>query len=667
MHMTMKYAFFISVAITILSACSDLEMYTFEIPEGYITDTDTDDNLNSNDTSEDNEDTDNDDLNTEEEEEEEETYTISDATGTDDNGYEYVDLGLSSGLKWARVNIGASSPEDYGNYYAWGEIETKSTYTSSNSMTYGVEMDDISGNPEYDAAQANWGGHWRMPTKDECQELIDECTWIYTTYNDIAGYIIIGTNDNSIFLPAAGYWSSSLTNAGNTGFYWNSTPPVSGNIYASCIFFSSSEAAVLNRNRYGGFSLRAIYDEDFEYTEDTNTTETLTTAPEQLYIVGLNDNWNFDYLLYPTTNNEWKFEGVTGVSSCPWGYYFCIEEDNWNDYFRSPTGEDDGTIALSGGNNIPFSNTGVFIWTVDCENLTYEYTEVTSISYTGFNDDWTTATTMTQDTDSPWIFTANITITTASTSGGVFLLNDGWTYYIGGSTETIEWLTYCTQDASLSAGTYTITLDFVNLTCTFELIEENNTTTTNTINGYEYIDLGLSSGLKWATVNIGATLPADYGNYYAWGETETKDSFDSDNSVAYYNTSMPENIAGNTSYDAATANWGSSWRLPSETEFQELIDECTWTWTTQTNSNNKKIKGYEVEGTNGNSIFFPVTGEYKNSTLYNETTTGYYWSCTRSSTLSKGYALYLKISSSSSSIPSGIAMYLGMPIRPVAD
>lgn len=119
----------ISVAITILPACSDLEMYTFEIPEGYITDTDTDDNLNSNDTSEDNEDTNNDNDETlDTEEDEEETYTVSDATDTDDNGYEYVDLGLSSGLKWATVNIGATLPADYGDYFAWGETEAKKSF-----------------------------------------------------------------------------------------------------------------------------------------------------------------------------------------------------------------------------------------------------------------------------------------------------------------------------------------------------------------------------------------------------------------------------------------------------------------------------------------------------------------------------------------------------------
>uniref|UniRef100_UPI0025B2398C PEGA domain-containing protein n=2 Tax=uncultured Muribaculum sp. TaxID=1918613 RepID=UPI0025B2398C len=86
-------------------------------------------------------------------------------TGNTINGHEYVDLGLS--VKWAACNVGASSPEDYGNYYAWGETATKAEYTESNSKTYGKTMGDISGNPQYDAARANWGGTWRLPTKAE--------------------------------------------------------------------------------------------------------------------------------------------------------------------------------------------------------------------------------------------------------------------------------------------------------------------------------------------------------------------------------------------------------------------------------------------------------------------------------------------------------------------
>ena len=147
------------------------------------------------------------------------------------NGHEYVDLGLPSGLKWATCNVGASSPSDYGDYYAWGEIRTKSSYDKNNSTTHGKEIgeiDDIAGNPTYDVARAEWHGSWRLPTLEEFKELSDEdnCTWEWTTQDGHKGCKVTSKkNGNSIFLPAAGYRSgTSLLNAGSFGHYWSATP-----------------------------------------------------------------------------------------------------------------------------------------------------------------------------------------------------------------------------------------------------------------------------------------------------------------------------------------------------------------------------------------------------------------------------------------------------------
>ena len=153
--------------------------------------------------------------------------------GTFENGYEYVDLGLS--VKWATCNIGATSPEAYGDYFAWGETTTKSDYSSSNCPTYGLSISQLQsqgyidgeGNltAQYDAATANWGGDWRMPTYDELNELRRNCTWTWTTQNGVNGYNVEGPNGNSIFLPAAGYCiGSSPSHAGGGGYYWSSTP-----------------------------------------------------------------------------------------------------------------------------------------------------------------------------------------------------------------------------------------------------------------------------------------------------------------------------------------------------------------------------------------------------------------------------------------------------------
>ena len=118
------------------------------------------------------------------------------------DGHEYVDLGLS--VKWATCNVGASKPEEYGDYFAWGETSTKEEYTEENSLTYGKKMSDIAGNAQYDAARANWGGSWRMPTEYEWQELIDKCKWEWGKVTGVKVNKVTGPNGNSIFLPAAG-------------------------------------------------------------------------------------------------------------------------------------------------------------------------------------------------------------------------------------------------------------------------------------------------------------------------------------------------------------------------------------------------------------------------------------------------------------------------------
>ncbi len=154
------------------------------------------------------------------------------------NGHEWVDLGLS--VKWATCNVGALSPSGYGDYYAWGETSTKSEYTEANCKTYGKSMDDIAGNPQYDAARANWGGTWRLPTWDEIEELVNECEWEWTTQKGHNGYEVTGPNGNSIFLPAAGWrYGSSLDSAGKYGYCWSATPYEDDTNYAYDLYFDS--------------------------------------------------------------------------------------------------------------------------------------------------------------------------------------------------------------------------------------------------------------------------------------------------------------------------------------------------------------------------------------------------------------------------------------------
>ena len=192
---------------------------------------------------------------------------------------------------------------------------------------------------------------------------------------------------------------------------------------------------------------------------------------------------------------------------------------------------------------------------------------------------------------------------------------------------------------------------------------DSSSEATGTINGYEYVDLGLS--VKWATVNIGATLPADYGNYYAWGETETKDEYTEDNSVTYGDSSFGD-ISGDATYDAATANWGSSWRMPTEAEYQELKNDCTRTWTTQENSDGEAVNGYLVEGTNGNSIFLPAAGGRDGSSRGCAGTHGYYWSSTPDASDGCCYAYILEFSSSYHGVYVNLRSG-GRSVRPVSE
>ncbi len=177
------------------------------------------------------------------------------------NGHEYVDLGLPSGLKWATCNVGATAPEKFGNYYAWGEITTKSEYTEENSVTYKKTMSDISGNAEYDVARADWGGTWRIPTYSEMTELRNNCTWTWTTQNGLYGYKVTGPNGNSIFLPAAGHTQGSTSNP--YGYYWSSTPSSSTyrvDIDAYYISLAQGSIARSTKDRYIGQSVRPVSD-----------------------------------------------------------------------------------------------------------------------------------------------------------------------------------------------------------------------------------------------------------------------------------------------------------------------------------------------------------------------------------------------------------------------
>ncbi len=173
---------------------------------------------------------------------------------------EYVDLGLS--VKWATCNLGASKPSAYGNYYAWGETKTKSSYTSDNCATWDAEFDfDISGNSIYDAARSAWGGSWRMPSLEEVEELIYDCDWTWTTTDGHKGYLVTGPSGKSIFLPAAGWRDGkSVSGDDNNGSYWTGTPYGNDGENAFNLYFRDGKYKTEDAVRSHGQSIRPVRD-----------------------------------------------------------------------------------------------------------------------------------------------------------------------------------------------------------------------------------------------------------------------------------------------------------------------------------------------------------------------------------------------------------------------
>ena len=185
------------------------------------------------------------------------------------NGHEWVDLGLPSGLKWATCNVGASIPEEFGDYYAWGETEPKSEYTSINSLTYKVSFKKLKKSgivdeagiltKDYDVASTAWGGTWRMPTIDEFQELISSCNWNFASFNGVNGYLVTGPNKKNIFLPAAAFQqNTTVDNVGDFGDYWSSSIVEERSGVAHSLGYSSKSHGKRRYARYAGRTIRPV-------------------------------------------------------------------------------------------------------------------------------------------------------------------------------------------------------------------------------------------------------------------------------------------------------------------------------------------------------------------------------------------------------------------------
>lgn len=443
---------------------------------------------------------------------------------------QYVDLGLS--VNWATCNVGANKPEDYGNYYAWGETSTKSTYTwasyrfraSGDSYDYvkfskyntksdrGTVDNKTTLDPEDDVAHVTWGGNWRLPTKEEREELRDNCTWTWITWNGVNGYLVTskrtGYENRSIFLPAAGYFNgTTLSGVGTRGNYLTSSLDTENPTGEWNLDFNSEESFTYYYGyRYGGHTVRPVSSSFIALKLDAES-------------VSLN------------SGDEITLTAV-------------VEKD---------------------GQPVDFS----VQWSSN-----------------------------------------NIGVATVSANGVV---------------------------KGLSRGTALITAYYYGHKVTCQV-----TVTESVATEYKYVDLGLS--VKWATFNVGATKPEEYGDYFAWGETEPKTDyywFPYKYSKGSYSTLTK--YCNNSSYgnngftdtkttldpddDVAHVKWGGDWRMPTQAELDELsnTDNCTWTWTTLNGVNGYLVTS-KKSGHEGASIFLPAAGCRGDSSLSDAEEYGVYWS-----------------------------------------
>ena len=200
-------------------------------------------------------------------------------SGKELHGHPYVDLGLPSGTLWATMNVGATAPEDYGNCYAWGETEAKGFYGWDNyrwrqdkRQTLTKYFSDPSyGNPDGkdtlepadDVAHVLWGNGWRTPTIDEWTELLNNCTWEWTTLNDVMGIRVVSVaNGKSIFLPAAGYRNADTSHedVGEWGHYWTSSLSIENPVCAwnACFDADHFDCSNFRSFRCNGQSIRPV-------------------------------------------------------------------------------------------------------------------------------------------------------------------------------------------------------------------------------------------------------------------------------------------------------------------------------------------------------------------------------------------------------------------------
>ena len=439
--------------------------------------------------------------------------------------YEMVDLGLESGTLWANMNLGANTAEESGYCYAWGETEPKEVYLPS---TYGFASTsqnignnhDITGT-KYDAAHVNMGNAWRMPTYNQMNELLHDCSWEHVTQNSTNGYRVTGPNGNTIFLPDAGMrYSSDLYASNSAGIYMTSTQAGNNSEYAYTLGSYDSNLGIYSSHTSAPFN---SWDNPYSYASRRDIGKFVRAVAS----LGNIDGDNAFTIL--TDSATWKLDDTSATIYGTMSMLRPIE----------------GTVEVGFivGDSANITKTGAPYYSKHVSDRCQLETTVPMYANMGY---WYRA-----------------------------YIDTGDTIFYGESKHF----------------------------------------------GWEMVDLGLPSGTLWANMNIGASWPENYGNYYAWAETETKEVY---SAAAYQYPSTTVNLGDNlnitrTDMDAAHINMGGAWRLPTDVEARELLDNCDWEWVLENGVNGYRVKSRQSG--NHNSIFLPAAGfRYEgNSPFYAET------------------------------------------------
>ena len=586
------------------------------------------------------------------------TETDSHKTCPDSHHPHLIDLGLPSGTKWACCNVGASKPEDYGNYYVWGETEPKSTYNESTYKYYQNNQyvsigSDIAGT-SYDVANVKWGGSWKMPSLDQIKELTDNCSFEWTTENGIQGRRFKGKNGGSIFLPAAGYrWNDDLYLAEDNGYYWSSMQYMSSSDYACCLYFGSDDAG------WDSYCYRELGRTVRPIVQDVQNLQMSEATPTSLDIlvqsaIGEVDPAQQTSQSTPTSPQS----SAGGITSCPDSHHPHIID------LGLPSGTKWACCNVGASKPEDYGNYYAWGETETKSSSTYKYYKNNQYVHLGYDIAGTSYDVAHVKWGSSWEMPshdqieelkANCSSVWTTENGiegrrfkgkngsSIFLPAAGEVlgsdpsftgtsgYYWSSTQDTYFVDAYSLDFASYYAGCKTNDSKYGYTVRPIVQDVQNKHKPQSSTGGLKTcpdsrhphkIDLGLPSGTKWACCNVGASKPENYGNQYAWGETETKATYNL-RTYKYYRSgnyvSLGSDISG-TSYDVAHVKWGGSWKMPSPSQIKELIDNCT-SEVTRVNG----VSGRRFIGRNGGSIFLPVAGKRENNELKTGPF-GLYWS-----------------------------------------